>query len=120
MYDRGDHDKPRLTLTGQVKGTMLPTPRANKIGGVSSEGWRPTLEQAVKWPTPQAADSQGSHGGGQMSSLRTEIGGKLNPRWVEWLMGYPIGWTSLEALAMDKYLEWWRLHGGCSPMNDPE
>jgi DNA (cytosine-5)-methyltransferase 1 len=24
------------------------------------------------------------------------IGGKLNPTWVEWLMGFPIGWTSLE------------------------
>lgn len=24
------------------------------------------------------------------------IGGQLNPDWVEWLMGYPIGWTALE------------------------
>lgn len=24
--------------------------------------------------------------------------GKLNPKWVEWLMGYPIGWTELNAL----------------------
>jgi hypothetical protein len=24
------------------------------------------------------------------------IGGKLNPQWVEWLMGFPIGWTDLE------------------------
>tara|TARA_R110002020_G_scaffold7979_2_gene32964 strand:- start:160 stop:552 length:393 start_codon:yes stop_codon:yes gene_type:complete len=23
--------------------------------------------------------------------------GKLNPNWVEWLMGYPTGWTDLEA-----------------------
>lgn len=22
-------------------------------------------------------------------------GGQLNPDWVEWLMGFPIGWTSL-------------------------
>jgi len=22
--------------------------------------------------------------------------GSLNPAWVEWLMGYPIGWTDLE------------------------
>ena len=22
-----------------------------------------------------------------------KIGGALNPEWVEWLMGYPIGWT---------------------------
>ena len=23
--------------------------------------------------------------------------GSLNPNWVEWLMGYPAGWTDLEA-----------------------
>jgi hypothetical protein len=23
-------------------------------------------------------------------------GGKLNPMWVEWLMGFPTGWTDLE------------------------
>jgi hypothetical protein len=23
-------------------------------------------------------------------------GGKLNPTWVEWLMGFPTGWTDLE------------------------
>ena len=24
-------------------------------------------------------------------------GGQMNPTWVEWLMGYPIGWTELNA-----------------------
>ena len=28
-------------------------------------------------------------------------GGKLNPMWTEWLMGWPIGWTALEPLATD-------------------
>jgi len=23
-------------------------------------------------------------------------GGQLNPMWVEWLMGFPIGWTDLK------------------------
>jgi hypothetical protein len=26
------------------------------------------------------------------------IGGSLNPTWVEWLMGFPLGWTDLRAL----------------------
>jgi hypothetical protein len=30
------------------------------------------------------------------------IGGKLNPTWVEWLMGWPLGWTDLKPLVMDK------------------
>jgi hypothetical protein len=29
-------------------------------------------------------------------------GGKLNPDWVEWLMGWPLGWTDLKPLEMDK------------------
>jgi len=29
-------------------------------------------------------------------------GGRLNPPWVEWLMGWPIGWTDLRPLATDK------------------
>jgi len=33
----------------------------------------------------------------------TDIGGKLNPMWVEWLMGWPLGWTDLKPLAMDKF-----------------
>ena len=28
--------------------------------------------------------------------------GKLNPMWVEWLMGWPLGWTDLKPLEMDK------------------
>jgi hypothetical protein len=43
-----------------------------------------------------------------------EGGGQLNPEWVEWLMGWPIGWTALEPLAMDRYQRWLRLHGVCS------
>jgi hypothetical protein len=30
------------------------------------------------------------------------IGGTLNPTWVEWLMGWPLGWTDLKPLVMDK------------------
>ena len=37
--------------------------------------------------------------------------GALNPTWVEWLMGWPLGWTDLDALAMDKYLNVPPLHG---------
>jgi DNA (cytosine-5)-methyltransferase 1 len=30
------------------------------------------------------------------------VGGKLNPNWTEWLMGWPIGWTDLKPLETDK------------------
>jgi hypothetical protein len=28
--------------------------------------------------------------------LESEGSGSLNPTWVEWLMGFPLGWTDLE------------------------
>jgi hypothetical protein len=37
-------------------------------------------------------------------SMGAENGGKLNPDWVEWLMGWPLGWTDLKPLEMDKCL----------------
>ena len=42
-------------------------------------------------------------------------GGQLNPAWVEWLMGWPIGHTDLQPLAMDRWQEWRRVHSRCWP-----
>ena len=38
---------------------------------------------------------------------------RLNPEWVAWLMGWPIGHTSLKPLEMDKFREYERQHGEC-------
>ena len=38
--------------------------------------------------------------------LSEQIGGSLNPTWVEWLMGWPLGWTDLKPLAMDRFRQW--------------
>lgn len=48
--------------------------------------------------TPCAADATGSTGGANHRSLRTDVAGQLNPTFVEWLQGFPIGWTDLNAL----------------------
>jgi len=32
--------------------------------------------------------------------------GQLNPNWVEWLMGWPIGWTSMEAITKLDWRDW--------------
>ncbi len=56
------------------------------------------LANAVKlFTTPCAADARGSTGEKNCRSLRTDVAGQLNPDWVEWLMGFPIGWTDLNA-----------------------
>lgn len=44
-------------------------------------------------------------------SLVAGNGGTLNPEWVEWLMGWPIGWTALSPLETVKYPSVQRLPG---------
>jgi hypothetical protein len=39
--------------------------------------------------------------------------GKPSTRAMEWLMGWPPGWTALEPLAMDRFQRWLRSHGAC-------
>ena len=70
----------------------------NRKAGCSAscEAWN-ALKGVVMYTTPCAADVQGSHGGNNHRSLRTDVAGQLNPTWVEWLMGFPIGWTELNA-----------------------
>lgn len=36
--------------------------------------------------------------------------GRLSPDWCEWLMTWPIKWTALEPLEMDKIREWQQQH----------
>ena len=83
-----------------------PTARDWKDGGSPAEFRRnslPLTTQALSaaWSTPNAADSVGTHGGGQGRSLRTDthgMGGKLNPSFVELLMGFPPGWSNPDGL----------------------
>ena len=52
------------------------------------------------WPTPTARDWKGPSGRalkGEAKDLPSEAGGSLNPNWVEWLMGYPVGYTDLNS-----------------------
>jgi hypothetical protein len=39
------------------------------------------------------------------------VGGSLNPTWVEWLMGWPLGWTDCAASATDRFQQWLNSHG---------
>jgi len=71
---------------------------------------RDQVSNMQNWPTPnsrdwkdsQTAGNRKSPGLGVMAHLGTNDGGQLNPMWVEWLMGWPLGWTDLKPLVMDK------------------
>ncbi len=104
-----------------------PTPKANdaeKRGNFNTMDPRNGLPAAARnWPTPSASDHKGSSQEGQRRRQLTEAVelneqgaklGQLNPAWVEWLMGWPIGWTALEPLAMDRFREWQRQHSAPS------
>lgn len=106
--------QPLAPLTGGTASGLLPTPTAVDHKQHNSPAARarksPSLGTVAHWPTPNARD--GSHGGAQDPEKRKAQGhavglddavyqgkgnGQLNPTWVEWLMGFPLGWTDLEA-----------------------
>ena len=71
------------------------------------------LKEQKNFPTPAARDYKGAVKTGKRVSasgkiqnygeqLPNIVGGNLNPTWVEWLMGWPPGWTNLKPLEMDK------------------
>jgi len=62
---------------------------SNQAGLAKSVG----LELQKQWATPRNMTGGTSQNGVQHSDLNSQAGGKLNPRWVETLMGIPIGWT---------------------------
>ena len=96
---------------------LWPTPLAQEAKHGTVTDWKMTTDHVATkhslrvaaarsmWPTPSASDGKGS---GQNETVRDRldyavekpdgkrVDGSLNPQWVEWLMGYPKGWTDLE------------------------
>jgi len=101
-----DGRKRQVGLEHQVKMVerkIWPTPVSRDYKDGSAESCRNVpvnghLGRAVHlWPTPKAQNARGNgqtHGEGG-PSLDVVAGGTLNPDWVEWLMGFPVGWTNL-------------------------
>lgn len=78
---------------------LWPTAKATIRGDCPSERARrtPDLPAAIKMrPLP--------------NGLPPSQDGQLNPQWVEWFMGWPIGWTELKPLEMARFHEWQQLH----------
>ena len=105
---------------------LWPTPVASDTGDRKrpyAQGGTP-LSLAVKYMTPTAQIGKkcgGRHRGkadtlasqiAELEGLKQTSTGRLNPQWVEWLMGWPTGWTDCAALAMDRFRVWWQQHGG--------
>lgn len=108
---------PRATETSQLHGkfpnpTLLDVARLFPTPTATANINAPNERKKWPWlfPTPVAT---GVGGSGAMENLKKRKaegqitdeeykgmiagnGGRLNPTWVEWLMGFPTGWTDLE------------------------
>jgi hypothetical protein len=114
-----------VRLTDETASLLLPTPTTQEVEHPNAEltksGRRKSKDKTTShslgladlvqmWPT-MTANGMGSTGhrklldkhvsSGQITQdekrqMSAGNGGRLNPMWVEWLMGFPIGWTDLE------------------------
>lgn len=114
---------PSTPRTGETGARLWATPTASQCGMTSCTSGRPQeksthlttqvyLAETALLPTPKARDAKDTTRlppsrladpgkDSLVQRIGREIenadGGQLNPTWVEWLMGFPIGWTDLDA-----------------------
>ena len=71
------------------------------------------------WRTPTAHNAKECNAPSERErntpTLAAQAGGSLNPTWVEWLMGWPLGHTDCDASETDKYQQWQQWHGSFCP-----
>jgi len=93
--------------------------------GLSERSGDGLATAVMKWPTPRSRDWKDTGSVppsrvtnpqlatlGQATAMTTP-GGSLNPTWVEWLMGWPLGWTDLKPSATDKSHSALQQRGDC-------
>ena len=112
---------PLMPRTEGIASGLLPTPRSCSAMAAENIQNRvndkfPNLDSVVArtiWPTPTTRDYKGGRkpetlaesGRGKTNSLNDAVTvrdqhGSLNSAWVEWLMGFPEGWTDLKPSEM--------------------
>jgi hypothetical protein len=99
---------PLVRLTDATGSGSWPTPTVDDANNVTrASGQYQSLTRAIQtWPTPTSRDwkdgsAQACANVPSNSLLGREVHtegltGSLNPTWVEWLMGFPTGFTDLE------------------------
>ena len=87
-----------VALTASEKEAMWPTPAATDCKGtVSKEKSKQRQEENARGVRlPEEIQRR----------TKAEVGCQLSPDWVEWLMGWPIGWTSLEPIGDLDWRDW--------------
>jgi hypothetical protein len=125
-FDKHTGRMAQIGLEQQVKLRAMTWPTPNAWDGkrgprseehIATKKGQITLVTAIaRWPTPTAHNAKEFNSPSEQQrntpTLAAQAGGQLNPTWVEWLMGWPLGWTDLKPLEMDKYRLWQQQHGG--------
>ena len=104
--------------TNEIGCGLWPTPTVcgnHNLKGTSKTSGDGLATAVKRFPTPVASYWKGNGKDnarlrGHSPGLPEIVGGKLNPMWVEWLMGFPIGWTELRPLAMGRFQQWLQKH----------
>lgn len=136
----GDYNRKGLSknsgdgLATAVK--LYPAPTSTNTKAVHMRGADKGRKREARsyFPTPTAVTASGGAalckwgGAGSREKLKSimtpaEINGALNPDWVEWLMNWPIGWTSLGQLNPEIFHEWqreFRIESGGSNVSETD
>ena len=93
----GKSNGPSGNELGRAVNQSFPTPTSSEGTGAQPNTGRTggrSLREAIMYPTMDAGAAKGR--GQKSADNRHRLGGSLNPTWVEWLMGFPTGWTDLK------------------------
>jgi DNA (cytosine-5)-methyltransferase 1 len=98
------------TLIEALSQRSWPTPTSRDWKGGTAESCKNVPTNALlgrvvhQFATPTIKGNYNRKGASPTSGdgLATQVGGSLNPTWVEWLMGFPLEWTVCEPLATRK------------------
>lgn len=122
---------PALPTYAKERGS-LPTPTLNDSKNSSFPPSQKDRDSIIGYllsgcPTPTASDARrgvetqmakrlrNSKTGVTLNDHCRVTGGCLNPHLHQWLMGWPLGWTSLQPLGTDRFRRWCELHGTSCP-----
>jgi hypothetical protein len=107
----------------KTSGDGLATAVATSLTTICSDATDAPPAKAQTFPTPTVNDAKNStlppsqikHDNlpGHLLRSGEKAGGSLNPTWVEWLMGWPLGWTDLKPLETDKCRDVRLKRGAC-------
>jgi len=87
---------------------LLREKTVTRVGRTQPANLRDCVSNMKKWATPSICGNYNRKGASKTSGdgLATQEQGQLNPSWVEWLVGIPIGWSSLDPITELIWLDW--------------